>query len=109
MHHSLDDNPPPEDDGLPCAVGLLAATLALMTGHAAPDPTARVDAATLQQLTARKIVSNLFFLQQHPHLPPGLRQVASQLHARWLPLAKAAACGAPPAPRHTERDPTLLH
>lgn len=88
--------PPPQaarDDtdeiSLPCATALLAATLALMTGHAAPTPEASVGRATLQRLTARKIVSNLFFLQQHPHLPPGLRQVASQLHGRWWPLAHA--------------------
>lgn len=93
-------------EGLPCAIGLLAATMALMTGHADPAPGARVDAATLQRLTARKIVSNLFFLQQHPGLPPGLRQVVRQLHARWVSLAQPAAPG---APAHTERESSLLH
>lgn len=78
------------DEDLPCAAGLLAATLALMTGHARPEPGASVDAATLRRLTARKIVSNLFFLQHHPQLPPGLRQVAAQLQARWQPLADEA-------------------
>jgi hypothetical protein len=80
----MNDNP----DDRPCAAGLLAATLALMTGHAAPDPGARIDAATLRRLTARKIASHLCVLRQHPDLPPGLRQVAAQLQARWAPLAE---------------------
>lgn len=102
MNPVLDDDG--QDDGsgrLPCAVGLLAATMALMTGHADPAPGAKVDAATLQRLTARRIVSNLFFLQQHPGLPPGLRQVARQLHARWVLLAQPAAPG---VPAHTEAE-----
>lgn len=82
---------------MPCAVGLLAATLALMTGHAAPDPGARIDTATLRRITARKIASHLCVLRQHPDLPPGLRQVAAQLHARWAPLADEAQ-PLPPAP-----------
>lgn len=93
-----------EDNGLPCAHGLLAATMALMTGHALPAPDARVDEATLRRLTARKIVSNLFFLQHHPDLPPGLRQVAAQLHARWQPLAHPAPPAASP-----EVPATVLH
>lgn len=80
-----------DENELPCAAGLLAATLALMTGHAAPEPGARVDADTLRCLTARKIASHLRVLQQHPGLPPGLRQVAAQLQARWAPLAAGVA------------------
>lgn len=90
----------------PCAIALLAGTLALMTGHAAPEPGAKVDADTLRRLTARKIVSNLFFLQHHPALPPGLRQVASQLHGRWVSLAQSAAPAIPP---HTASDSSVLH
>lgn len=100
------DDPDDGQERLPCAIGLLAATMALMTGHADPAPGAKVDAATLQRLTARKIVSNLFFLQQHPGLPPGLRQVARQLHARWVSLAQPAAPG---GPAHTESKGSLLH
>ncbi|MCP5289679.1 MAG: hypothetical protein H6931_11265 [Burkholderiaceae bacterium] len=85
---------PAEDDrdraGMPCAFGMLAATMALMTSHAAPEPTARVDAETLRRLTVRKIVSNLCFLQQHPALPPALRRVVARLHARWIELAPSA-------------------
>lgn len=97
-----------DDDGAdaPCAIALLAGTLALMTGHAAPEPAAKVDADTLRRLTARKIVSNLFFLQHHPALPPGLRQVAAQLHGRWVSLAQSAA---PAIPSHTVSESSVLH
>jgi hypothetical protein len=80
-------NDPHAPDGPPCAVGLLAATLALMTCHAAPEPDARVDASTQRCLMARKIVSNLFFLHHHPDLPERLRLVVGRLHARWSALA----------------------
>lgn len=86
----IDDDLTASDERMPCAVGLLAGTLALMTAHASPEPTARVDAVTQRRLMARKIVSNLFFLQHHPDAPPPLRQVAANMHERWLPLA---GCG----------------
>lgn len=90
--------PPPEtdesdDSPTPAAEGLLAATLALMTAHAAPEPGARIGAAQQRQLMARKIVSNLFFLAHHPDLPTGLRRVVHELHARWTLQA-----GGEPAP-----------
>jgi hypothetical protein len=86
----FDDNPARPDTGMPCAFGLLVATLALMTAHASPAPEARVGAvvaSTQRRLMAHKIVSNLFFLQHHPDAPPPLRRVAANLHARWLPMA----------------------
>lgn len=91
MH--AEDHPSGEDAHTagPCAVGLLMSTLALMTAHAAPEPAALADAATLRRLVARKIVSNLFFLQHHPDAPPPMRQVATRLHARWLPMAQIEA------------------
>jgi hypothetical protein len=82
------------DEPLPCALGLLVGTLALMTGHAAPAPGNRAACAVQHRLMARKIVSNLFYLQSHPDAPAPLRQVAAQLRARWLPLAQASV----PAP-----------
>jgi hypothetical protein len=77
-----------------------------MTAHATPEPHSLVDAPTLRRLMARKIVSNLFFLQHHPDAPPPLRAVAAQLHARWVRLLGGAdddegdddADGAPPPP-----------
>ena len=73
----------------PCAASLLAGTLALMTGWAEPAPSARLDATRQRALMARKIVSNLFFLREHPDLPNGLRMVATKLHARWSDIAQA--------------------
>lgn len=78
-------------DELPCAGGLLAGTLALMTAWAAPEAAARIDVPQQRQLMARKIVSNLFFLREHPALPPGLRMVVAKLHARWSDVAQSDA------------------
>jgi hypothetical protein len=72
-----------DDEPYPCCVALLAATLALMTAHAEPEAEAKFDTATQRVLMARKIASNLFFLQHHPDLPPGLRTVAQRLQRRW--------------------------
>ena len=83
----FDDPTTNADEAWPCALSLLVGTLALMTAHAHPEPAAHVDAATQRRLMARKIVSNLFFLQHHPDAPPPLRQVAANLHGRWLPMA----------------------
>lgn len=82
-----DDN----DEGLPlpCPHGLMAATLALMTRWAVPEPGCRLAQPDLRHILARKVVSNLFFLQQHPQVPPGLRRVAQGLHTQWLPLTVA--------------------
>lgn len=84
----------PHDDetpALPCAEGLLAATLALMTAHARPARTARVDADVQRRLLARKIVSNLFFLREHPAVSPPLRQVLATLHTLWAGIAAEEA------------------
>jgi hemin uptake protein HemP len=66
-----------------------AATLALMTCWAEPEPTASLGAAQQRMMMARKIVSNLYFLREHPHLPCGLRLVITKLHARWCDIAQA--------------------
>ncbi len=76
-------------EALPCVGGLVAGTLALMTCWAAPEPS---DSATEEQqraLMARKIVSNLFFLREHPDVAPGMRHVIGKVHQRWLLLAQA--------------------
>jgi hypothetical protein len=87
-----------EDDtaARPCAGGLLAGTLALMTCWAAPEPEAKVDAQRQRSLIARKVVSNLFFLRDHPDVGPGLQQVVGRLHQRWVLIANEAAVSAPP-------------
>lgn len=84
---AFDREPVTTDEVMPCALGLLVGTLALMTAHASPEAAPHLDATIQRRLLARKIVSNLFFLQHHPDAPPPLRQVAINLHARWLPIA----------------------
>jgi hypothetical protein len=77
-----------EDVTLPCDQALLAATLALMSAYASPTPLAHVDTATQQRLMARKIVSNLFFLREHPALGDGMRRVVTTVHRHWVALAE---------------------
>ena len=59
---------PTEEVTLPCAQALVAGTVALMTVWADPCPDGASDVATQRLLVARKIVSNLYCLRQHPHL-----------------------------------------
>jgi hypothetical protein len=68
----------------PCAGGLIAGTLALMTTWAAPEEHAL---PAHRDLIARKVVSNLFFLRHHPDLAEPMRRVIGKVHERWLPLA----------------------
>lgn len=85
----------PDDAGngalQPSLDALIGGTLALMTAwtDAAPCVLAApaVQAAHRQSLVARKIVSNLFFLQHHPLLSAPLRQVVAQARQRWFVLA----------------------
>lgn len=80
-------------DALPSIDALIAGTVALMTAWADPCPQARLAPVDLRRVLARKVVSNLFFLQHHPHASPGLRQSLSQAHARWVDLAQQAQPG----------------
>lgn len=88
MHPNTD----PDEHPFPpaCAGGLLAGTLALMTTWAAPEPDARIDGGAQRALIARKLVSNLCFLRDHPDLGPGLRAVMGKLHERWAGIAQAS-------------------
>lgn len=88
MRTSKDSDP--DLDGLPrpCAGGLIAGTLALMTAWAAPEPEARIDAEQQRALIARKVASNLDFLRDHPDIGPGLQQVIGKVHERWLLIAQ---------------------
>jgi hypothetical protein len=74
-------------DGVPCPGALLAGTLALMTAWADPCDNAHCTAARQRHLMARKIVSNLFFLKEHPQVAPMLRNVMANAHRRWLLVA----------------------
>ena len=79
----------PDVDELPSIDALIAGTVALMTTWADPCPHAPLPPADLRRLVARKVVSNLFFLQHHPLLSPPLRQSLAHAHARWVGLAHA--------------------
>lgn len=113
---AFDRHDPDGAGELPCAVGLLASTLMLMTGVAVPapgpdpdpepGPDGRADARAQRHVQARRIVANLYFLQHHPALPPGLRQVAAHLHARWVSVAQPAS---PDRPAHTGANLPTLH
>jgi hypothetical protein len=79
-----------EPEELPSIDALVAGTVALMTAWADPCPLAPVGPAHLRHLIARKVVSNLFFLQHHPHARPELRQSLARAHAQWVSLAAQA-------------------
>ncbi|MEN9631252.1 MAG: hypothetical protein RJA10_4480 [Pseudomonadota bacterium] len=83
---------------LPCAQALLAAVVALMSAYANPAPDIRQDLAVHRRLLARKVMSNLFFLRQHPAVPAPLRQVMSQAADHWAVLAEGPVTAAPTQP-----------
>lgn len=74
----------------PCLEALVAGTFALMTCWASPTADTATPPSQQRTLMARKIVSNLFFLKQHPHASPGLRQVMARAHERWVLLTESA-------------------
>lgn len=90
--HSRDDDT--DIRALPCASGLIAGTLALMTCWAAPEPGAAATEEQQRALMARKIASNLYLLREHPGIAPGMRRVIDKVHERWVLLAKALPVGA---------------
>ncbi len=71
----------------PCPLGLLAATVALMTryANAAPGQTAS-GPCDIHPLLAKKIASNLLFLQRHPALPQQFGQVMAQVRSQWCEI-----------------------
>lgn len=86
MHNTHFEDPP--HTRLPCAGGLIAGTLALMTCWAEPERSAHASPAQQRDLMARKIASNLYFLRQHPDVSPGMRRVICKVHERWARLAQ---------------------
>lgn len=92
------DHDAPDELQLPSLEALVAGTLALMTAWADPCPQSSLGAAALRGVLARKIVSNLFFLQHHPYTSSQLRPVIAKAHKQWGELAlKDRPCGAVPA------------
>lgn len=73
-----------EEYVLPSVDALMAGTLALMTGYAQ----APADGAH-RPLMGKKLVSNLFFLAQHPQVSPAMRCMLGNLRTRWLQALEA--------------------
>jgi hypothetical protein len=73
-----------EEHELPCAEGLLAASLALMTGYADPQACPRH-----KPLLARKVAETLATLCDHPLLNPNFRAVLWGLSQRWQQRCEA--------------------
>ncbi len=67
-----------EEYVLPPVDALMAGTLALMTGYAQTPQD-----CPNRSLMAKKLVSNLFFLANHPNVPPTMRCVLGKLRTRW--------------------------
>lgn len=89
---------------VPSLEALVAGTVALMTTWAAPCADARCDHLAQRSLLARKIISNLFFIQNHPCASPAFRQVMANAHQRWIGLVHATPETSTPASdsgRHT--------
>lgn len=78
---------------LPSIDAIMAGTLALMTGYAQA-----ADTCTHRPLMAKKLVSNLFFLANHPQVSPTMRCMLSNLRTRWQLTLEA---GAPHGPEPT--------
>ncbi len=78
--HGINDPDVQRDkpQGLPGAEALLAGTLAVMTAYA------QSCCDGCRTLMARKIVSNLFTLVQHPAAAPAFRAMAANLHGCWV-------------------------
>jgi hypothetical protein len=91
MEHSfaMVDTDDSEQPVAPSLDALVAGTVALMTAWASPCPDARIGLEAQRSLLARKVVSNLFFLQHHPCASPALRQVMANAHGRWVDIARA--------------------
>jgi hypothetical protein len=84
-----------EPDALPSIDVLVAGTLALMTAWADPCAHAPIGPEQVRLLVARKVVSNLFFLQHHPHVRPELRLSVARAHAQWVDLVVRARRATP--------------
>lgn len=95
--HGINDPDVQRDQahGLTGDQALLAGSLALMTAFAQ----SRCDGCRAQ--IARKIISKLFMLSQHPMAAPGFKVMAMGLHGNWvqqLQQLQAQAEETPPAP-----------
>jgi hypothetical protein len=79
-----------EEYVLPSVDALMAGTLALMTGYAQAAET-----CAHRPLMAKKLVSNLFFLANHPHVSPTMRCMLGNLRTRWQLTLEASVAPVP--------------
>jgi hypothetical protein len=77
------------DVELPCIDGLLAGTMALMTGYA--EHQCEQGNAHCRNLMAKKILSNLHFLATHPRMPQPMAGVLRNLQNHWHTLTALGA------------------
>jgi hypothetical protein len=77
------------DVELTCIDGLLAGTMALMTGYA--EHQCEQGSAHSRNLMAKKILSNLHFLATHPRMPQPMAAVLRNLHKHWHTLTALGA------------------
>ena len=89
--------------GLRPAEGLLAGTLALMTGQA------QACCEGQRALMAKKIVANLLMLSRHPGAPPNFRAIAANLHPMWVRLLQQGPDQPQPGPAPTHRSDFDIH
>jgi hypothetical protein len=77
------------DVELPSIDGMLAGTMALMTGYA--EHQCEQGNATCRNLMAKKVVSNLCFLVRHPQMPKAMASVMCTLQNHWQTLSALGA------------------
>lgn len=88
-----DDSTGDEEYLLPTVDALMAGTFALMTGYAQAGPE-----CPNRGLIAKKLVSNLFVLANHPQVAPTMRCMLGHLRRRWEVLLVEQAAHDPCAP-----------
>lgn len=84
-----------EEYTLPSVEALMAGTLALLTGYAQSAP-----GCAHRPLMARKLVTNLFCLSEHPQLSAPMQTLLGNLRTRWqLEVERDDPAQPPQAPR----------
>lgn len=89
LMNSSEFHPGSETYTLPSAEALIAGTLALMTGYAQAEV-----ASGRRLLLARKLVSNLGSLAEHPQMSEAMQTVLNRLQGHWLSEITRADKGA---------------
>lgn len=90
-----DDAGVEEEYVMPSVEALIAGTLALMTAYAQAAPE-----CGHRSLLARKLLSNLFFLGEHPQVSAPMRLMLARLREQWQTEVGRSPCR-PPLPPAT--------